>query len=101
MIKAVEVKASGRKQDVPPRHRQKLGLAQKLRAVSAICRLYPVSERRLRRRSIIQRHHIAHDASLELNELLDHCQGTLQISDSRIPLALQLLGHSLNVGTLF
>ena len=43
------------------------------RAVSAVYRLHPVSERRLRRRGILQGHHFGHGAGLELDELINHC----------------------------
>ena len=42
-------------------------------ALAGIDRLHPVSERRLRRRGILQRHHFGHGAGLELNELINHC----------------------------
>ena len=44
-----------------------------LSALAGIDRLHPVSERRLRRRGILQRHHFGHGAGLELNELINHC----------------------------
>ena len=43
------------------------------RAVSAVYGLHPVSERRLRRRGILQGHHFGHGAGLELDELINHC----------------------------
>jgi hypothetical protein len=58
-------------------------------------RLPPLSCQRAkaRRRGSLKRHHFVPDASLELNEPVNHCQRLLEIGDSRIPLVLQLLHH--------
>ena len=58
--------AFGGNKAAPPRH------CKELRS-TGIYRLHPLSERRLRRRGILQRHHFGHGAGLELDELINHC----------------------------